>query len=233
MRRIWFYLLLINFLLVLSCDKEKNVFMILKPGPVYGSISDKDGNTYKTLLIGTQTWMVKNLKTTKYNDGTLIPFVSDVSSWSNLTSPGYCWPNDFPAYKASYGILYNWYAVSSNKLCPVGWHIPTDQEWNLLITYFGGEMIAGGMLKESSLNYWKAPNTGASNMSHFWGLPGGRIESSDSSFQKITEMGCWWTNTSHNKDMSIAWVIYYNNESARKVFYPKKFGLSVRCIWDY
>jgi len=233
MRRIWFNLLLINFLLVLSCDKEKNIFTILKPGPVYGSISDKDGNTYKTLLIGTQTWMVQNLKTTKYNDGTFIPIVSDLSSWDNLLSPGCCWDDDFPSYKKTYGILYNWYAVNSNKLCPVGWHIPTDQEWSQMITYLGGVMIAGGMLKESSLNYWKTPNKGASNMSYFWGLPGGMIESSDSSFQRITEMGCWWTSTSHNKDMAIARVMYYSNESVREVFYPKKCGLSIRCIWDY
>ncbi len=233
MRRIWFSLLLINFLLVLSCEKEKNTVMTLKPGPVYGSISDKDGNTYKTLLIGTQTWMVQNLKTTKYNDGTLIPIISDLSSWDNLLSPGCCWDDDFLSYKKTYGILYNWWVVNSGKLCPVGWHIPTNQEWSQMITYLGGGMIAGGMLKESSLSYWKTPNQGASNMSYFWGLPGGMVESSDSSFQRITEIGCWWTRTSHNKDMAIARVMYYSNESVQEVFYNKKCGLSIRCVWDY
>jgi uncharacterized protein (TIGR02145 family) len=100
------------------------------------AVTDKDGNVYHTVTIGTQTWMVENLKTTKYNDGTAIPFITDNSAWANLTTPGYCWyNNDSTTYKNMYGALYNWYAVSTGNLAPKGWHVATDAEWTTLQNY--------------------------------------------------------------------------------------------------
>jgi uncharacterized protein (TIGR02145 family) len=113
-------------------------------------VTDKDGNVYHTITIGTQVWMVENLKTTKYNDGTDIPLVKDSATWANLTTPGYCWLyNDQTTYINTTGALYNWYAVNTGKLAPIGWHVPSDSDFIALTKYLGGENTAGGKLKEA------------------------------------------------------------------------------------
>ena len=120
-----------------------------------GNVTDDDGNVYHSVTIGTQVWMVENLKTTKYNDGTSIPLVTDATDWHNLLTPGYCWNNnDEATYKATYGALYNWYTVNTGNLCPTGWHVPGDAEWTTLTTYLGGEDVAGGKLKEVGITHW-------------------------------------------------------------------------------
>ena len=136
-------------------------------------VSDADGNFYKIVTIGTQTWMAENLKTTKYNDGTDIPYVTDYSTWLGLKTGAYCWPkNDFNN-KDIYGGLYNWYTISTGKLCPKGWHIPSYEEWTTLIDYLGGEGVAGGKMKTTGTTYWATPNRGATNLSGFSALPSG------------------------------------------------------------
>ncbi|MBA7520565.1 hypothetical protein ES705_12661 [subsurface metagenome] len=119
-------------------------------GTIYGSdliftttINDKDGNEYTAVPIGTQVWMVENLKTTKYKDGTVIPLVTSNSSWISLSTPGYFWyNNDAVSYKNTFGALYNWYTVNTNELCPLGWHVPTDAEWTVLIDHLDGHEVA-------------------------------------------------------------------------------------------
>src|SRR5574344_1985932 len=106
----------------------------------YGSITDIDGNTYKTVTIGTQTWMAENLKVTKYNDGIAIPNVTDATAWSELTTGALCDYDNTPSNSETYGKLYNWYAVNTGKLCPTGWHVPSDAEWTILENY----LIANG-----------------------------------------------------------------------------------------
>ena len=172
--RIWFCPLITVLILIFSCTKEKDFIFIMNPWIAYGSMTDKDGNTYKTIQIGTQTWMAENLKTTKYNDRTSIPLVTDATSWSNLSTPACCWQDNVPARKVTYGVLYNWYTVNTGKLCPSGWHVPSDAEWNVLTDYLGGENIAGGKLKESGFKHWNKPNTGATNETHFSALSGRR-----------------------------------------------------------
>jgi uncharacterized protein (TIGR02145 family) len=115
------------------------------------TVKDIDGNVYKTVTIGKQIWMEENLKTTKYNDGRAIPLVTNNTSWIALTTPAYCWyNNDSTANKKTYGALYNWYTVNTKKLCPTGWHIPSDTEFEILSTYLGS--LAGLRLtKESEL----------------------------------------------------------------------------------
>ena len=101
-----------------------------------GVVTDYDGNIYNTVKIGTQTWMAENLKTTRYNDGSDIPLVTDSLTWLNLSSPGYCWyKNNESAYKDLYGGLYNWYCIGTGNLCPDGWHVPTDAELTTLEIY--------------------------------------------------------------------------------------------------
>jgi hypothetical protein len=127
----WLFLLLgmsLIFIFTTSCRKEdKNTNN--NTNPPTGAVTDVDGNVYHAITIGTQTWLVENLKVTKFNDFSTIPLVSDGKSWGNPT-PGYCWYNNAdPKDMNDYGCLYNWYAVNTGKLAPIGWHVPTEGEW--------------------------------------------------------------------------------------------------------
>jgi len=197
------------------------------------TVTDIDGNTYQTVTIDTRIWMVENLKTTKYNDGTAIPLVAtDNIAWSNLTEPGYCWYNNNQAmYGNTYGALYNWYAVNTGKLCPTGWHVPTDNEWIILTNYLGGESIAGGKLKETDTTHWNSPNTGATNETGFTALPGG-YRSVDGNFYYIGFDGYFWSAT--ELGVNYAWyqeVMFYNS-GFRLLNGLKRNGFSVRCLRD-
>jgi len=112
------------------------------------TVTDIDGNVYKVVRIGGQTWMVENVKTTKFNDGEPIPNVTGSSEWCSLVTPGYCWYNNNASNRNTLGGLYNWYAVSTGKLAPMGWHIPSEDEWRILISYLGGETVAGSRLAD-------------------------------------------------------------------------------------
>lgn len=196
------------------------------------SISDIDGNVYNMVTIGTQIWMASNLKTTKYNDGTPIPLVTDNTAWSNLETPGYCWyNNDAAANKNTYGALYNWYTVNTGKLCPTGWHMPSDAEWTVLTSYLGGESVAGGKLKETGTSHWLSPNAYATNTTGFTALPGGyRYRLGE--FLYIGFNGFWWSSSEY--DTNYVWyrfMRYYSSDASRDVFYREN-GFSVRCLRD-
>jgi uncharacterized protein (TIGR02145 family) len=193
-------------------------------------IKDADGNIYHAVTIGTQTWMVENLKTTKYNDGTPIPLVTDNIAWGRLTTPGYCWyNNDSATYSNPYGALYNWYAVTTGKLAPPGWHVPTVAEWDTLITFLGGVMVAGSALKSTGTTYWHPPNSGATNSSGFSALPGGRLTGT---FSSIGTYGDWWAFPGsrgliiemNNNDQFLNLNDYPGNGGGN--------GCSVRCVRD-
>ena len=195
-------------------------------------VKDIDGNVYKTVTIGKQVWMAENLKTTIYNDGTAIPLVADDKAWAALTTPALCWyNNDETANKNKYGALYNWYTVSINKLCPKGWHVPTDIEWTTLITYLGGKNDAGGKLKETSTIHWKSPNTGATNESGFTALPSGS-RAANGSFHFVGEGVTYWSSTEY--DASNAWFrsMTYNFGNVTIFYGRKQVGWSVRCLKD-
>ena len=196
------------------------------------TVIDIDGNIYQTITLGTQIWMAENLKTIKYNDDTPISMVTDNTSWSNLTSPAYCYyDNDETMYKNTYGVLYNWYAVNTGKLCPIGWHVPTVADWDLMIEYLGGEDVAGGKLKEAGLAHWADPNTGATNETGFTALPGG-FRNYDGTFYDVGDLGYCWSATEN--DATSAWYSYlhYYDSSVGKTNGSKKYGFSVRCIKD-
>jgi Fibrobacter succinogenes major domain (Fib_succ_major). len=202
-------------------------------------VKDIDGNVYKTVTIGKQVWMKENLKTTKYNDGKAIPLVSDDKIWEALTTPAYCWyKNDAKSNKNAYGALYNWYAVSTNKLCPRGWHVPSDAEWTKLTTYLGGESVAGGKLKETGTSHWESPNTGATNESGFTALPSGyrnfagAFDISGSNSLYFRSNGCWWSST-EQYDFNAYYIRLYNalNEVYSSLS-DKHFGYSARCLRD-
>ncbi len=195
-------------------------------------VKDIDGNIYNTVTIGTQVWMVENLKVTRYNDGTSIPLVTDNTEWSNLTTSGYCWyDNDEETYGDTYGALYNWYTLEADNLCPNGWHVPTDMEWMTLTTYLGGEKTAGGELKESGITHWNSPNTDANNETGFTALPGG-IRANLGDFNYIGYMGYWWTSSPLGGIYAWPRFMSYNDGSVSKFPNDKKNGFSVRCLKD-
>ena len=196
------------------------------------TVTDADGNLYRTVNIGTQTWLVENLKTTKCNDGTAIPNVTDGTAWPVLTTPAYCWyKNDTATNKATYGALYNWYVVNTNKLCPTGWHMPTDAEWSALTTYLGGESVAGGKLKETGTIHWISPNTGADNSSGFTALPGG-IRIGNGTFDLIRYYGSWWSSSEVNKTRAWHRYVGYTDRFVSRTVNDSCEGLSVRCLRD-
>lgn len=197
-----------------------------------GTVTDIDGNVYHTITIGTQTWMVENLKTTRYNDGTPIPDGSDPDEWPYLTTDAYCWyGNDSLTYGPTYGALYNWYAVNTGKLCPAGWHVPDESDWNTLITYLGGENVAGGKLKETGTIHWFDPNEGATNETGFTALPGGSRWDYDT-YNFINYVGYWWSADQDDADYAWYRQIINNYSGAYSNSTEKYRGLSVRCIKD-
>jgi uncharacterized protein (TIGR02145 family) len=203
------------------------------PQPVRGTFTDTDGNVYHAVSIGTQVWMVENLKTTRFNDGTAIPLVTTDSEWtadSTALTPGYCWYNDSAGYGNTYGALYNWYAVNTGKLAPAGWHVPTDSEWAVLIAYLGGQGVAGGPLKEAGTAHWVYPNTGATNTTGFSALPGG-YRYTDGRFYYLGYYGYWWSSTAYGTANS--WYRSMSHYGAADVghgIYDNVSGLSVRCV---
>ncbi len=195
--------------------------------------TDADSNNYTTVAIGTQTWMVENLKTTRYNDGSAIPNVTDITAWTNSSTPAYCWyNNDATTYKNTYGALYNWYAVNTTKLAPIGWHVSTDAEWITLLTYLGGQPEAGGKLKESGMLNWKSPNTGATNETGFFALPGGSRHCGNGTFNYLGSFGTWWNATEFSA--CCGWIRYldYNSGFVDQGGSFKAYGFSVRCVMD-
>ena len=200
------------------------------------TVKDINGNVYKTVTIGTQTWMAENLKTTMYTDGTAIPFVADNIAWINhdsvaIITPAYYWYSNDSTYKNVYGALYNWYVLKTNKLCPTGWHVPNDAEWQILTDYLGGESVAGGKLKETGYTHWTTPNYGATNETGFNALPGG-TRFMDGIFMLINEGGNWWSSSEYNSER--AWFRGMNNNIEIVIKGPleKPNGISVRCVKD-
>jgi len=201
------------------------------------TVTDKDGNVYTTVTIGTQEWMAENLKTTKYKDGTDIPLVDSTEWGYALNTPAYCWYKNDIAYKNTYGALYNWYTVTTGKICPTGWHVPSDAEWTTLTDYLGGKSDAGGKLKETGTTHWNSPNTAATNKTGFTALPGG-ICDFIGTFGLIGLSGDWWSASEYSTtDILLATHAYYrgivfNLSGVYRNFNSKQAGLSVRCIRD-
>jgi uncharacterized protein (TIGR02145 family) len=208
------------------------IFLLGLTGCQTHSVKDVDGNKYKTVTIGTQVWMAENLKTTKYNDGTEIPLVTNNDDWAKLTTPAYSWyNNDLAENKETYGALYNWYTVNTNKLCPKGWHVPTDGDWMIMVSNLKEGDFVGGSMKEAGTRHWKIPNTGATNKSGFTALPGG-YRSIEGIFNYIGIFGYWWSSTEYNNTTVLFWNLRYKYNSAYKDRSEKYCGFSIRCLMD-
>jgi uncharacterized protein (TIGR02145 family) len=219
-----------------SCSFSADVQDVNQTGIKAGeNIIDVDGNSYKTVIIGTQTWMAENLRVTKFNDGTPIPLAIDKSAWVNADVPARCY-YDNNISNAKYGALYNWsvigvYNVNSKNVCPTGWHVSRDIDWSDLVNYLGGEEVAGGKLKEAGMTNWEAPNTDASNSSLFTALPGG-LRTTDGDFYWIKNRGYWWTATEQNAPDARYRYIKFDSGMINWSFDYKRMGMSIRCVKD-
>ena len=195
-------------------------------------IADIDGNLYDTVTIGNQTWMKQNLKVSKYRNGDIIPNGLSDSLWSTTTNGAISVYNNSIINDSVYGKLYNGYAVEDPRgLCPVNWHIPSQIEWQSLELFLGGNIIAGGAMKESGFSHWVSPNYGANNSSGFTGLPGGG-RSFNGSYSSIGYNGNWYSSTKVTSTTAIGfWLSSITNISYQNSG-NKNFGFSVRCIKD-
>lgn len=199
---------------------------------VYGSVTDIEGNVYKTVAIGTQIWMAENLKTTKYRNGDVIPYITANTTWLALTTGAYSWYNNDINNKTTNGALYNWYAVNNiKKLAPLGWHIPSDTEWTTLITYLGGDRVADDKMKEAGVAHWPSPNTSSTNESGFTALPSGGRKVIDGTFYALGDTGFWWSTSSLEGQRAVA--PFLNNSSYLLSHSEKQYGFSVRCLKQY
>lgn len=189
-------------------------------------VSDIDGNYYPTTKIGTQTWTTENLKTTKYNDGSPIANVND--NWKFITTGAWTY-YAFDSLNNNYGKLYNWYAINTDKICPLGWHVPNETDWNILINYLGGASVAGGKLK--SVSGWRPPNTGATNSSGFSALPGGsRGGGNNGTFGGITYNGWWWTSGIDQYLIPVRYLEYNSSNIISTESSNKEGGNYCRCL---
>ncbi|MBN2615651.1 MAG: fibrobacter succinogenes major paralogous domain-containing protein [Bacteroidales bacterium] len=228
-----------------SCKKDSETGKLnglsdakFNPGLSYGQVQDIDGNVYKTIQIGDQIWMAENLRTIHYRNGDPIKNVENSDSWITLTTGAYCnYENTFDKNEiATRGRLYNWYAVSdSRKIAPSGWHVPTDEDWKILVGNLGGDSVAGGKMKEEGTFHWNSENVGANNESGFTALPSGYRDQYYGSFSGINYNAFWWTSTEDSETHS--WYRYLNNQltSVGRFSWDvgnKKSGFSVRCVKD-
>jgi len=196
----------------------------------YGTVTDIDGNVYRTVRIGNQEWMAENLKTTKYRNGD--PIANVTNTWFNLTYGVYGNYDNDPSNVATYGRLYNWYSVNDSRgLAPAGWHVATDADWAELIAGLGGESVAGGKLKEAGTAHWSSPNEGATNESGFTALPGG-YRNPDGPYFHFGNVGLWWTATLDNSSKAWRLSLRYSDSMTERASYYLMGGLSVRCVKD-
>ena len=209
-------------------------------------MTDIDGNLYNSVIIGSQEWVKENLNVSKYNDGTIIPQVTDPTAWGNLTTGAWCYYNNDATNGLIYGKLYNYYAVAGihdtiastpNKvLAPIGFHVPTDTNWTTLTDYLGGFLVAGGEMKEIGTAHWMSPNTGATNSSGFTGLADGYrwYYGTDGGMGLYAN---WWSSTLYTNittNTVSVWIRHMDHDNAAisKNDGLKEFGLSVRLLND-
>lgn len=224
-------------------------YVINRAGVAYGEelsfrtkLGDIEGNLYETVNIGTQVWMTENLRTTKYNNNTTIPNIIENNAWQALTGPGYCWFDNDIKYKATFGALYSWQTINEGALCPTGWHVPTDGEFNILEIYLGipadqvdfwGWRGTDQGKKMKSILGWENGGNGT-NTSGFNGLSGGYRQATFGDFYALGVLTYWWTSTddSANGKSDVAWYrrLDATNNDIYKATTLKRGGKYVRCI---
>jgi len=223
--------------------------MRFKAGNAVTNVSDIDGNTYATITLGSQIWMKENLKTTQYKDGTPIVNLTDKTTWAGTTQAAYCLYENNSGNKPTYGVLYNYYAVASGKVCPTGWHVPSDSDWSILINYLAGngynyngstsgdataKSLADNIGWGSNLTEGAVGNTDFTayrNKTGYKGKPAGfRYVNGD--FGLLGFAAYWWTSTPENTNNAWCRGLYYSLSYTSRDSFGKKSGASIRCIKD-
>lgn len=234
-------------LIVGSCKKDDDAPAAVtgnNPPSYPSTITDIDGNVYFVVSIGDQCWMAENLRTTHYADGTEIPLAFPPLSWvdaGTASAHARCAYQNSATNTAIYGYLYNWYAATNpHGICPQGWHVPTDAEWQRLVMALGAGELAldgeaqnvGGRLKSTS-TLWQQPNFGATNASGFTGLPGGYRNGSSGDFSALGYFGVWWSTTGGGNP-DIALYLRLNNDyvGVTRNSQSKTHGYCLRCLQD-
>lgn len=227
------FILFILYLPLLTYAQEENPYAGMP-------IKDLDGNVYQIIMTpSTGVWMAQNLNTFKLNDGTPLEIVYDNSKWKDIKTPARGFFKNTVEYAETYGAIYNWHAVATGKLCPEGWHIPTQEEWNDLMDYVAGNERSGdnaAKLKEAGTAHWKAPNEGATNELFFTALPAGEISYFGTDAEPGTKTN-WWTSTEDRQDLkpgepaanAIIVGLTYNFHSNTQGTFYKWSALPVRC----
>jgi uncharacterized protein (TIGR02145 family) len=223
------------FLICFGCKKDNNNSngILFNPNLTYGTVTDIDGIVYKTITIINQTWMAENLKVIHYRNGDSLTNVTENAGWKTLNYGAYCDYNNTPGNSAIYGKLYNWFAVhDSRNIAPIGWHVPTKAELEILNDHLGGEIISGSKLKETGTSHWLSPNSGATNESGFTAVPGGWRDVSGI-YYNINEVVHLWTATESNEKRAWSNILSYDNPGFYKDDHTLKVsGFSVRCVKD-
>ena len=191
------------------------------------TVVDIDGNVYTIVTIGSQEWLGQNLKTTRLNDGTVI--FNPTSHYDTITvTPSYVWYDNDISHKNPYGALYNWHASILDNICPTGWHVPNESEWDVLVNFAGGENDAGGKLKEVGTTHWQSPNTSATNDYGFTALPAGSLINSD--FSEIYKRGYHWER---NMAGPYWWrMMKFDNKKVTRWQTSDGNCFSIRCMKD-
>lgn len=207
------------------------------------SVTDIDGHNYPLVTIGGQCWMAENLRTTRYRNSDFIPNIEDSTAWAQLSTGAWCNYENNVGYDSVFGKLYNWYAATDARgVCPSGWHVPTDVEWQQMegalgmpaddVVLPGDRGILqniGGQLK--SITWWDSPNVGANNSSGFSGLPGA-MRYHNGNFGSLGSSGAWWTASDEGPETTWYRSFYSSGRGIIRFFLPKYYGLSLRCVRD-
>ena len=212
---------------------SQDSFLMMRVKDIESMVFDYDGNIYETVEIGEQLWMAENLKTTHYNNGDEIPKITNNGDWDGLSSGAYGDYDNNPTNSETYGRLYNWYTIDDDRgICPEGWHVPSDNEYTVLTDYLGGESVAGGKMKETGLDHWNSPNTGANNESGFSAFPAGYRNTSNGSYYSMGSAGYFWSSSEGNSSSAWSRGLYCNSSNVDRYGASKRLGFSIRCLGD-
>lgn len=242
--RIWtHYIIILVFVSISLTNCKKNEES--KEPVSNDTVTDIDGNVYKTVTIGTQVWMAENLRTSKYRNGAPIPYVVNDADWSKLQTGAQCNYNNDETIVNKYGKLYNWHAVNdSRNIAPVGWHIPTNNEWTTLEFYVAGQIgtsgsVAKALASKTDWNTSSVVNSVGNNLvendtTGFTAFPSGfRVKSG--TFNYFGKYAGWWSSTEFEYIKDSVWNRSLNFEYSilwKNIYYFKETGFSVRCIKD-
>jgi uncharacterized protein (TIGR02145 family) len=203
----------------------------------YGTMTDQEGNEYNTIVIGAQEWMAENLNTSIYRNSDAIATSLNDAGWQSTMNGAWSHYNNEASYACPHGKLYNWYAcVDSRQLCPAGWHVPSDSEWSVLMTFLGGTDVAGGKLKtmgtlQQADGLWYAPNAGATNSAGFSGAPQG-YRYFMGEYDLVGSNVFWWSTDAFLTNNAISWFLSHTESGSFRSDFDKNYGFSVRCIRD-